>query len=109
VDLDDRSAVATDQVVMVAVAAGAIGRFTVRATDRIDLAVLFETTEVAVDRCKADLVEALVQLLRGQRALAFLQRLNDRRALNRRAAGARERIFRGGFVSGLSDNDSRFY
>ncbi len=69
-DLDDRAAVAADQVVMVAVAAGAIGGLAVGAADRVDLAVFFEAAEVAVDSCEADLVEALVKLMRGERAVA---------------------------------------
>jgi hypothetical protein len=73
----DRAAVTADQVVMVTVGARAVGRFAVRAADRIDLAVLFEATEVAVNGGKPDLVESLVQLLRGQRTLALLQRFDD--------------------------------
>lgn len=106
---DDRAAVAADQVVVVPVAAGAIRGLAVRAADRVDLAVLFEATEVAVDRGKANLVEALVQLLSGQRTLALLQCFDDRRTLNRRPACACEWDFCDWSVCGLTDNDSRFY
>lgn len=86
--LDDRAAVAADQVVVMAMGAGTIGRLAVRTANRVDLVVLFEAAEVAVDRGEADLVESLVELLRGQGAVALLQLLDDRRALDCRAAGA---------------------
>ena len=73
-----------------AVGAGAVGRLAAGAADRVDLAVLCEAAEVAVDRGESDLVEAFVQLLRRHRAVALFQRLDDRRALNR-ARGWRRR------------------
>ena len=88
VNFHDRAAIATDQVMMVAVPAGAVCGLAVGAADRIDLTVLFETAEIAVDGGQADLVEALVQLLRSQRALALGERFDDRGTLNRGAAGA---------------------
>ena len=54
-----------------AVAAGAVGGLAVGAADRVDLAVLGQAAEVAVDRGESDFVEALVQLLRRERAVAL--------------------------------------
>ena len=86
VNLDDRAALAADQVVVMAVAAGAVGGLAAGAANRVDLAVLGQAAEVAVDRRKADLVEPFVQFLRRESALALGERLDDRGALNRRAA-----------------------
>lgn len=86
--LDDRSALATDQMVVMAVGAGAVRSLAIGTTDRVDLVVLFEATEVAVNRGQSDFVETFVQLLGGQSAVAFFQLLDDRGALNCRAAGA---------------------
>lgn len=63
VHLDDRAAVTADQMMVMAVGAGAVGRLAVRPADRVDLVVFLEAAEVAVDRGQADLVEAFVELL----------------------------------------------
>lgn len=91
--LDDRAAVAADQVVVMAVGAGAVGSLAIGTTDRVDLVVLFEAAEVAVDGGQSDLVEPFVQLLGGQGAVALLQLFDDCGALNCRAAGAGAVVF----------------
>lgn len=102
-NLDHLPTLAADQVVMMSVAAGAVGRLPAWATDRVDRAVLGQPPEVAVDGRKADLLKPFVQFLRRERGLGCAERINDRCLL------------RGGAALGLCavgrliDNDSRFY
>lgn len=103
VELNNPAAFAADQVVVVTVSAGAERHLAARATDRIDLTVLCQAVEIAVDRREPDPVESLVQLLCTERLMALRQRADDRGLLLGFPSTRRGGCFL------LTDNDSRFY
>lgn len=113
VQFDDLAALAADEMVVMTRRAGAVSHLAIGTTDRIDLAVFGEASEISIDRRQSDRVERFVQFLRGHRVIVPLKGFDDRRALFGATAsglaGCRGFVMHECLAHGLTDNDSRFY
>lgn len=87
VNLDDAAAFAAGQVMVMTGATGAVGGLPVRAANRVDVALVCEPAQVAVDGRQADTAQLVVQFLRGQRAVTARKLSEDRAALLGAASG----------------------